>query len=109
MVPSVTEIRENFQNPNPFPPQRPVLYRIADTLEKVQLYFIYSIRNKTWINKNSETCNDYRNYCINEKIHTLFIKYSSISKHFRYPTETQSSVGRNKQFSVFLSLSLSKQ
>ena len=33
---SLTEIRENYQNPNPYPPSRPFIYRLADTLEKVQ-------------------------------------------------------------------------
>ena len=32
---SLTEIRENYQNPNPYPPSRPPIYKLADTLEKV--------------------------------------------------------------------------
>ena len=32
---TVTEIREHYQDPNPFPPRRPIIYRLADTLEKV--------------------------------------------------------------------------
>lgn len=32
---SLTEIRENYQNPNPYPPSRPFIYKLADTLEKV--------------------------------------------------------------------------
>ena len=33
---SLTEIRENYQDPNPYPPRRPFIYKLADTLEKVQ-------------------------------------------------------------------------
>ena len=38
MIPQVTEIRENFQNPNPYPPRRPTIYKLSDTLEKVHKY-----------------------------------------------------------------------
>ena len=37
-IPSITEIREKYQNPNdklPYPPRRPTIHRLYDTLEKV--------------------------------------------------------------------------
>ena len=31
IINSVTEIRDRYQNPNPFPPRRPVIHRLYDT------------------------------------------------------------------------------
>ena len=52
---SLTEIRENYQNPNPYPPSRPFIYRLADTLEKVHnLKILTSV--KSWCPKKCECC-----------------------------------------------------
>ena len=32
---TITEIREHFQDPNPFPPRRPIIFKLVDKLEKV--------------------------------------------------------------------------
>ena len=37
-VRNVTEIRENYQDPNDFPPRRPIIHKLVDTLEKVYMY-----------------------------------------------------------------------
>ena len=31
MINSVTEIRDRYQNPNPYPPRRPIIHRLYDT------------------------------------------------------------------------------
>ena len=54
-IPNVTEIRENYQNPNPMFPQRPMIHRLADTLEKVHQYIIFDIDMKN----NDESKNFY--------------------------------------------------
>ena len=52
---SLTEIRENYQNPNPYPPSRPFIYRLADTLEKVHdLKILTSV--KSGCPKKCECC-----------------------------------------------------
>ena len=52
---SLTEIRENYQNPNPYPPSRPFIYKLADTLEKVHILKIFS-SVKTGRPKKCECC-----------------------------------------------------
>ena len=50
IINSVTEIRDRYQNPNPYPPRRPVIHRLYDTWGGTREGERTKVKKKLWKN-----------------------------------------------------------
>ena len=63
MINSVTEIRDRYQNPNPYPPRRPIIHRLYDTWGGTREGERTKVKNKS-SGKNSIVAKNIIECCI---------------------------------------------